>query len=350
MKIVFVFPYNTWGGAFRSTYVLGNKLIERGHDVEILFPFVPLRNGQRIWTIKFARYFVWGILRSLIRFKKIPFKVNAKVRFVPTFTDTFMPNADVIVANHWNTVEYVADLNPDKGRKFLYIRDVEQWADYYDQELAAFRLPLKKIAVAKWIKEFLWDTQRIEIDHVVENGTEWERFTVKDKLQNKKPTILMCYATHPMKDMDTGIKVLRRIKQMHPDVRIQLFGFPSKPKLKFDFKYFHRPTGEDLKNLYGDSEIYFCPSIQEGYHNPPREAMSARCAIVATNVGCIPDLGKDGENMFVVSPHDEDGMVEAISALITDPKLRINFGQNALEAIKLSSWDDKVNKFLEAIQ
>ena len=51
-KILFIFPYNTWGGAFRSTYILSNYLIKRGWQVDIIFPIIPPRNGYKILSIK----------------------------------------------------------------------------------------------------------------------------------------------------------------------------------------------------------------------------------------------------------------------------------------------------------
>lgn len=349
MKIVFVFPYNTWGGAFRSTYVLSNKLIERGHDVEIVFPFFPLRNDANIFEIKFIKYFIWGICRSFLRFKKIPFNVKAQISYVPTICDAFMPDADVIVANHWNTVEYVFRLSEKKGRKFSYIRDVEQWADYYPSEVRAFKLPLTKIAVAKWIKSYLWDHEGINIDHVIANGTEWEKFSIDSKVYHDNPKILMCYATHPMKDMETGICVLDRVKRLYPNADIHLFGFPAPPKLNFQFTYHRKPTGDYLRWLYGMSDIFLWTSTQEGYGNPPCEAMSAQCAVVATNVGCITDLGRSGENMLVVSPKDIEGMVHAIGSLIKDPKYRERIGKKGLDTVKKNSWEDITDKFLEVI-
>ena len=47
-RINFIFPYNTWGGAFRSTYILSNYLIDKGWIVNI-FPLIPPRNGYRIF-------------------------------------------------------------------------------------------------------------------------------------------------------------------------------------------------------------------------------------------------------------------------------------------------------------
>ena len=45
MKISIVFPYNTWGGAFRSTYELSNRMISKGHEVKVYIPSSLLWNA-----------------------------------------------------------------------------------------------------------------------------------------------------------------------------------------------------------------------------------------------------------------------------------------------------------------
>ena len=347
MRFIFVFPYNTWGGAFRSTYTLSNCLIAKGHKVTVVFPFFPLSNHLRKFSVAYGIYFVRGIFRSLIRYKRIPFPLNATVRFVPFLTSHFLPSADVIVANHWNTAGYVSRLPERCGRQFFYIRDIEQWADYFPYEIEAFRLPIEKIAVAKWIDDYLRRELEIEVKAVIENGTEWRRFAVAEKRKAGPLKVLMCYATHPMKDMETGVSVLGEVKNKFPWIEVVLFGFPFKPRLDFEFTYAYRPTGKRLSKLYADCQIFFCPSIQEGYHNPPREAMSAGCAVVATNVGCIPDVGRNLENMLVVEVSDKVAMVDSLSSLITDKDLRRRLGEQASEDIKMTSWEIITNRFLE---
>ena len=49
-----------------------------------------------------------------------------------------------IIANHWNTVVDVYKLSNKCGTKIQFIRDIEQWAHYFDEELNAFKLPQKK--------------------------------------------------------------------------------------------------------------------------------------------------------------------------------------------------------------
>ena len=82
-SINFIFPYNTWGGAFRSTFVLSNYLVKRGWDVTITFPIIPPRNGYRFLSRKWIYTKIYGIIRSLVRQNKIKMKCSANIICVP---------------------------------------------------------------------------------------------------------------------------------------------------------------------------------------------------------------------------------------------------------------------------
>ena len=72
------------------------------------------------------------------------------------------------------------------------------------------------------------------------------------------------------------------------------------------------PCWRKLREVYRKIHIFISPSLQEGFHNPPREAMAAECAVIATNVGCIPDIGENNKNMKIVNPKSSSSIANAI--------------------------------------
>ena len=352
-RVAFLFPYNTWGGAYRSTYELTNRLENTcGYSVDIIFPFLaPQITSNEITLGK--KILVWfkSFMRSVIRGKRIPwFDVKASVRMIPFISDRYLKEYDLVVANHWHTLRPVHRLNIE-AKKFIYVRDIETFEHYYDKQLEDFRLPLTKICVASWIKEFLL-SKGYDVHHVLVNGTNTKPF-INDRdrsLPTERVIIGMCYATHNAKDMPGGINVLKRIKEKYQDIEIYLYGFPRDPKLDFEYTYFHRPVGENLRNIYRDIDIFFCPSIQEGFHNPPREAMAAKCCVVATDVGCIPDIGVNEVNMMKVDPRDYSGMVTALSLLIENKDLRLELGNSGFETIQSQGWSSVKENFIKIIE
>ena len=65
IKVNIIFPYNRVGGAFRSTYEIANRLLERDYDVQVYFPFFPMLEDKNIVSIIGLRYFMRGLARSI---------------------------------------------------------------------------------------------------------------------------------------------------------------------------------------------------------------------------------------------------------------------------------------------
>lgn len=61
------------------------------------------------------------------------------------------------------------------------------------------------------------------------------------------------------------------------------------------------------------------------------EWMSAGRAVIASKVGCIPEILKDGEGGFLFDPGDVRTLAEKIDLLLSDTELARKMGQNNLE-------------------
>lgn len=350
MKINVIFPYNTWGGAYRSTYEICNRLIERGHVVIIYYPIIPFLEGNSIFSFRGLSVFLRGIFRSIFRGNKVPwFDLMAETRTPFIINDFFIDNADIIVANHWMTAQPVFNLSKNKGKKFYFIRDVEDWADYFKFEIEAFKLPMKRLVVSQWIELYLKKNLGLEVAGIINNGININSFSSNNKKSNDRTCLGFLYAEHPMKDSEFGFKILKALKAKYPNVRILIFGFPPKPNLPFDFEYVRRPTGNLLKKVYGEIDIFLFTSQQEGWGNPPLEAMAAECAVVTTNVGCVSERVIPGVTGLVCPPRDFNRLFCGVEKLILASEMRIQMGRAAKLYLKEFSWDVTVDHFISAI-
>jgi glycosyltransferase involved in cell wall biosynthesis len=90
---------------------------------------------------------------------------------------------------------------------------------------------------------------------------------------------------------------------------------------------FSEPVFGDKKlKVFQEADIYVLPSYHEGMPISIIEAMGAGLAIIATNVGGIPDLIEDGRTGLLVPPGDVDKLANALIKLITEPDLRLEMG------------------------
>lgn len=86
---------------------------------------------------------------------------------------------------------------------------------------------------------------------------------------------------------------------------------------------------EAKSRLFSQSQVFVLPSYNEGLPFAIIEAMAAGMAIVATPVGGIPEVVKDGYNGFLVSPGDVPALAERLNELATDAELRTLMGRRS---------------------
>jgi glycosyltransferase involved in cell wall biosynthesis len=65
------------------------------------------------------------------------------------------------------------------------------------------------------------------------------------------------------------------------------------------------------------------------------EALACGTPVVATDVGGIPEMIRDGETGFLVPPGDSRAMAARIVQLLADDSLRASFGQKAATSAHL---------------
>ena len=77
----------------------------------------------------------------------------------------------------------------------------------------------------------------------------------------------------------------------------------------------------DMPEIYAAMDIFVLPSLNEGLPMTILEAMAASRPVIATRVGAIPRVIKDGETGLLVDPGDVDGLRNALARLLTDSDL-----------------------------
>jgi len=138
------------------------------------------------------------------------------------------------------------------------------------------------------------------------------------------------------------IKSAARILKIYPETKFVILGKGKlerylKKEVKrrtLDKNFFFLgfvPEPEKIMNIF---DIFVLPSLWEGFPVSLLEAMSLKKAIVATQVGDIPLIIRDGEEGILVSPYDQESLASAIITLLKDEKLRKKMGEKAYEKVK----------------
>ena len=97
---------------------------------------------------------------------------------------------------------------------------------------------------------------------------------------------------------------------------------------------------DELGPYYERAAIVVVPSRREGYGIVAREAMACGRAVVATNVGGLPDAIQDGVTGVLVPPSDPAALREALERLLGDRALRTRLGAAARDhAQSTFTWE-----------
>jgi len=344
MRINFILPFKSLSGGIKVVLEYANRLSERGHQVTVVYPILPFRLHDRL--LKAAYWRAHGFLANLVRGNRIDwFALRAELRGVPLIIDRFIPDADAVVATSWPTAYSVAALEKSKGQKFYFIQGYEIWQGLSAKVDQSYCLPLRQIVIASWLEDLMKVRFKGNVVALIINGVDLKTFYNLEKVFNFPRRILMMYSRYWWKGFTDGLKAFQIAHEAHPDIRLVLFGLEKGRDVPANAEFYRRPRQDDLRRLYSSSDIFLSPSRTEGCGLTPMEAMACKCAVVATNVGGIPDYAVNGETVLAVEAGNVGAMAQALVTLLDDPvKLR----QISLEGFKHISqftWEKATDKF-----
>lgn len=87
-----------------------------------------------------------------------------------------------------------------------------------------------------------------------------------------------------------------------------------------------------------EADIFVLPSLQEGLPLSLLEAMASGLPVVASVVGGIPSVVRDGENGLLVAPGDVTGLRDALVRLLENPGICRRMGSAARRDARAWSW------------
>lgn len=210
----------------------------------------------------------------------------------------------------------------------------------------------RSIAISEAVREHLVNDFGVRKENiaVVHNGVEIEKFSPgkfsqaqRDELgrnyglKSARPVIGTVARLSSVKGQRYLILAMKRILKDNPAAQLLLVGDgPEKGRLVeqveelgIEDKVFFCPSTLDTSAPLSIMEVFVLPSLLEGLGLAIIEAQAMGLPVVATDVGGIYTLVKDGVNGFLVHPKEPDALAEAILKLLRDKKLAERFGAQA---------------------
>jgi len=156
----------------------------------------------------------------------------------------------------------------------------------------------------------------------------------------------------PIKGPTYLLEAMAPVWRTHPEVQLVFVGKGElEEKLKADA--FRMGAAEnvsflgwrdDIPEIMQIFDIFVLPSLNEGMGRVLVEAMAAGKAVIASNVGGVPDLVKHGRNGFLAKPGDVHDLSGCIQKLLSDNKMRAEMGTKGEELSRNFSVERMVDK------
>ncbi len=91
---------------------------------------------------------------------------------------------------------------------------------------------------------------------------------------------------------------------------------------------------KDIEELMISSKIFVLPSRWEGLPMVILEAMSRGMSIIATEVGGVPEVIKNGKEGILISPEDQEALAQSIDDLLENEELQEKLSQTAYKKVR----------------
>jgi glycosyltransferase involved in cell wall biosynthesis len=355
MRVTFVLPHAGMAGGIRVLAIYAERLHRRGHEVMV----VSWPRARRSLLRKFkslARGSGWPdeseIEPSFFDGLVVPHRVLETARPV---VDDDVPDADVVLATWWRTASAVAALSPRKGAKAILLQGYETSPGVEDPAIdVAWRLPLHKIVISKWLVELARDRFGDSYVHLVPNSVDTEQFHAPTRVKQRTPTVGMLYSTAHLRGVDVALSALKRVRRQMADLRVVAFGAERDswrlPLPKW-VEFHYRPPQNQIPRLYGQCDVWLFSSRREGFGLPLLEAMACRCPVVSTRAGAALEIVQEGVNGFVVDVEDPAGLADRLVRILTlDEAQWRRLSDGALAAARRYTWDDATDLLESALR
>ncbi len=355
MRITFVLPQLELYGGIKSSLQLAEALQELGHDVSVVYPMLPGRDGQPFWNLRKTLVQIVKFCRALILTPSW-FHFSGKLIKAPYRGARFLPEADLLVLTWWDDVAKYHQIDPRYGKPIHFARSYELWGGPADKVAAVYALDIPRVTNSEQLARQLPKAPMA----VVPNGLDEVFFETSTKAPRTVDTPLrigILYRLQDWKRMSDAITVLKNLKATNPALEILVFGEAIKAEDKFamqtlePYEYHHLPAGPGLRQLFEKLDIFLFTSDEtEAFGNPPLEAMAAGCAVVTTRVGGIPEFSSHEVNALHCEPRDCTGLTASVQRLIDDPDLRARLAAKAQVDTKDRRWKNTALQFLAAVE
>lgn len=346
IKVAHVITRMDWGGAPDVVRILCERLNRERYDTRLIYGLTLYPSKK---TEKFLRVFrerisyVPNLKRDIDIFCDILafinlYKIFLREKFDIVHTHTAKAGALGRIAAHLAGVKVI--VHSPHGHNFYgyFNRIISMVLVMLEYVLAIVTdriTVLTQLEKEDLIKFKVTSSRKI---CVIRSGVELENY--RPKLEQKKDgqiIIGMVGRLEPVKGPEYFIRAARVVVERFPDVRFFIVGDGTlRNRLKLECKKLGISASvefkgwmEDIPEILPMMDILVLPSLNEAVGRVLIEAAACGVPVVASNVGGVPEIVRDGETGILVQPRNIDSIATAIITLIEDREKRLKMGSDS---------------------
>lgn len=207
-------------------------------------------------------------------------------------------------------------------------------------------LPHKVITVSQYVRDYLVKVKGVRADKVVAipTGVDAKRYdpykTYGDfrhelGLSPAVPLVGMVAIFRYKKGHHVLIQAAREVLASFPATRFLLLGHgPQEPNIRrligelgLERSFLLMGLMNNVQAVLKALDVFVLPSLEEALGTSILEAMAMERPVVATNVGGIPEVVRDGETGFLVPPRDPRALAQGIVRVLADRGMALDMGR-----------------------
>lgn len=348
MKIIFLVASLGSGGAERVVSLLSNRLVERGHNIEIVclkYNDVYYKLNQSVNVVLAMQQtknrlteILW--LRKYIKKEKpdvvIPFTEGVYCFTILALLGTGIP----IIAS-----ERLDPASMSKIRKVLK-RLLLPYVDW---------MVVQTQSIKEYFPKSIQDKTTVIFNPV--NDDVFKPSSAITEKAGKLNRLISVGRLYPQKNQQMLIQAFARVADLFPEWQLVIYGEgPLRAELEdlvsslclHDRVLLPGRTENVIEELR-KSQIFCLSSYYEGMSNAMIEAICVGLPIVTTKVSGTENLINDGENGFLIENNNEVSFAKKIAELMSSSILRKRMSANNQQFVRLFNIDNIINEWIQLI-
>lgn len=330
--------YPTFGGSGVIATELGLALAKRGHEVHFVTSRLPARlHGYAGADVSFHEVNVFNY--ALFRHEPYTLALAAKMAEVAETFELDLLHVHYAIP-HAISAHLAQEMLGGKLKVVTTLHGTDITLVGNDPSLYKItRFAIEQAdaltAVSDWLRR---ETEREFAPsspvHVIRNFIDTSEFTPKPKAawsgqhycSGDEPNVIHVSNFRPVKRTPEVLDIFAAIVAQVPAHLLMVGDGPDLPRALararelgvMDHVQF-LGNREDVAHLLAASDIVLLPSESESFGLAALEGMACGCAVIASDIGGLPELIDNGEDGYLCALGDVEGMAERALELLQDP-------------------------------